>query len=157
MSCAPSWWHRGCPDGQHVCEQPATTWPTRSGEGSTPIATSVTTTTFTDSGRVNGTTYRYNVAAVNAVGVSPSSNEASATPQSTQPTAPSAPTGLTATAGNASVALLWTAPASNGGSPVTGYAVLRLDAGRRQPDADRHERHGARPCRNGHPAAMQDS
>ncbi len=95
------------------------------GEGTTPIATNVPTTTFSDAGRVNGTTYYYTVSAVNAVGVSTRSNEASATPQPTQPTAPGAPTGLTATAGNASVVLSWTAPASNGGSAVTGYAVYR--------------------------------
>ncbi|MGO4598630.1 fibronectin type III domain-containing protein [Terrabacter sp. 2RAF25] len=98
---------------------------TPGGEGTSPVATNVSTTTFTDAGRVNGTTYYYTVSAVNAVGVSARSNEASATPQTTQPTAPGAPTGLSATAGNASVALAWTAPASNGGSALTGYAVYR--------------------------------
>lgn len=98
---------------------------TPGGEGTSPVATNVTTTTFTDAGRVNGTAYYYTVSAVNAVGVSARSNEASATPQTTAPTAPGAPTGLSATAGNASVALAWTAPASNGGSAVTGYAVYR--------------------------------
>lgn len=38
-------------------------------------------------------------------------------------TAPSAPSAVTATAGNSSVTVSWTAPASNGGSPVTGYTV----------------------------------
>jgi fibronectin type 3 domain-containing protein len=37
-------------------------------------------------------------------------------------TAPTAPTGLTATAGNTTAALSWTAPA-NGGSPITDYLV----------------------------------
>ncbi|MEZ2390128.1 polysaccharide deacetylase family protein, partial [bacterium RCC_150] len=42
-----------------------------------------------------------------------------ATPAST---APAAPTGVTATAGNASATVSWTAPA-NGGSPITSYSV----------------------------------
>jgi hypothetical protein len=40
-------------------------------------------------------------------------------------TVASAPTGLTATPGDTTVALSWTAPASNGGSPVTGYNVYQ--------------------------------
>ncbi|WP_460629671.1 fibronectin type III domain-containing protein, partial [Intrasporangium mesophilum] len=95
------------------------------GEGMTPIATNVATTSYTDAGRTNGTTYFYVVSAVNAAGVSQQSSEASATPQSTQPTAPAAPSGLTAVGGNASVALTWTAPPSNGGSPIIGYSVYR--------------------------------
>src|SRR5215472_3456617 len=38
------------------------------------------TTTFTDAGARSGTTYFYNVAARNRVGVSPDSNEVSVTP-----------------------------------------------------------------------------
>lgn len=37
--------------------------------------------------------------------------------------APAAPVGVTARPGNASIAVSWTAPANNGGSPVTGYEV----------------------------------
>ena len=37
-------------------------------------------------------------------------------------TAPAAPTGVSATAGNASATVSWTAP-SNGGSPITSYTV----------------------------------
>jgi hypothetical protein len=37
--------------------------------------------------------------------------------------APGAPTGLTATAGDTTVTLTWTAPSSNGGSVITGYNV----------------------------------
>jgi fibronectin type 3 domain-containing protein len=90
------------------------------GEANTPIATvSGTTTTFTDTGLTNGTTYFYNVAANNAVGVSPDSNEVSVTPAATV-TVPPTPTGLAATAGNGSVALTWAAAAG-----ATSYSIYR--------------------------------
>jgi fibronectin type 3 domain-containing protein len=56
------------------------------GEGGTPIATGIATTSYTNTGLTNGRTYYYKVAAVNGGGTSAKSNEASATPQS-QPTA----------------------------------------------------------------------
>lgn len=90
------------------------------GEANTPIATvSGTTTTFTDTGLTNGKTYFYNVAANNAVGVSPDSNEVSVTPAATV-TVPPTPAGLTATAGNGSVALTWAAAAG-----ATSYSIYR--------------------------------
>jgi len=51
-------------------------------EGASPIATGITATTYINTGLTNGTTYFYKVAAVNAVGTSPMSNEASAKPAS---------------------------------------------------------------------------
>jgi titin len=59
---------------------------------------------------------------VNAVGTSPQSNEAAGLPAAT---APSAPQSVVTTAGNASVAVAWSAPTTDGGSPVTGYNVYR--------------------------------
>ena len=88
----------------------------------TPLATNVSTTSFTDTGLTNGAAYFYTVRAVNAAGTSPPSNEASATPRAGVPTAP---LNLTASAGNASAQLAWSVPASNGGSTVTGYNVYR--------------------------------
>ncbi len=79
---------------------------TAGGEAATAVAAGITATTYTDSGLTNGTKYFYKVAAVNTAGTSPQSAEASATPA---PPVPAAPTGLTATAGNASVTLTWTA------------------------------------------------
>jgi subtilisin family serine protease len=84
------------------------------------------TTSYTDTDVSNGSTYYYQVAAVNAVGTGAGSNERSATPLAPPaPTAPGAPNLTAASAGNASVALSWTAPASDGGSPLTGYEVWR--------------------------------
>jgi Fibronectin type III domain len=46
-----------------------------------------------------------------------------APPQQDTPTPPGAPTGLTATPGNGTVTLSWSAPSSDGGSPVDGYVI----------------------------------
>jgi hypothetical protein len=44
-------------------------------------------------------------------------------------TVPGAPTGVTATAGNGRAVVSWRAPASNGGSPITGYTVSATAGG----------------------------
>lgn len=80
---------------------------TTSGGPYATIAPGVTSTSYTDTTAVNGTTYYYVVSAVNAAGESPDSSEVSATPQA--PTAPAAPTNLTATAsGKKKIRLNWT-------------------------------------------------
>jgi predicted phage tail protein len=107
-------------------------------EASSPVSGSpVRATSYTVSGLTRGTTYYFSVAAVNAVGEGPPSEEASATLPSvtsvgsasssgpaTKP-AFAAPAGLTVAAGDTQVHLSWTAPASDGGSPVTSYNVYR--------------------------------
>ncbi len=44
-------------------------------------------------------------------------------------TVPGAPTGVTAIRGNAQAGVSWTAPADNGGSPITGYTVTASPGG----------------------------
>src|SRR2546428_2645238 len=78
-------------------------------------------TSYTNTIVTPGVTYFYKVRAVNALGVSTLSNEASATP----PTLPSAPQNLQATTGVGNVALTWDASSSNSGSPITGYKIYR--------------------------------
>jgi fibronectin type 3 domain-containing protein len=78
------------------------------------------TTSFTDTGLTNGTTYSYTVVAVNGSASSAASAAVTGTPMAP---APAAPTGLSATAGNTQVALSWTAPAN-----ATSYQVYRNGA-----------------------------
>jgi fibronectin type 3 domain-containing protein len=83
------------------------------------VASNVSTNSFTDSGLTNGTTYFYQVTAVNSGGESARSAEVSGRPQAP----PAAPTNLAATAGNAQVTLSWTASAG-----ATSYKVYRSTA-----------------------------
>ena len=83
--------------------------------------TSNTTTTYAHTGLTAGTTRHYRVSAINANGTGTASNVANAT---TGATVPGAPTGLTATAsGTTAINLSWSAPASTGGSAITGYRI----------------------------------
>ncbi|WP_166542072.1 S-layer homology domain-containing protein [Paenibacillus lutrae] len=70
-------------------------------------------------GLTNGTTYHFVVKAVNAGGDSAASNQVSATPM----TVPGVPSGVTTVAGNGGAIISVTAPADNGGSPITAYEV----------------------------------
>jgi len=77
-----------------------------------------------DSGLTNGQIYFYKVSAVNAIGEGQLSGEASATPTlGINP--PSEPLNLQAAPGDRQVTLTWSAPASDGGSPITNYILYR--------------------------------
>ena len=80
-----------------------------------PPATSTTVT-----GLTNGTSYTFTVTATNANGTGPASSPSNAV---TPNTLPGAPTAVTATAGNGSATVNWTAPSNNGGSTITKYTV----------------------------------
>lgn len=75
-------------------------------------------------GLINGTTYYFVVAAVNAGGDT-YSGEISAIPK----TVPGAPTNVIAVAGNGQAAISFNAPADNGGSPITSYVVTSTPGG----------------------------
>ena len=97
-------------------------------------------TSYTNTGLTNGTTYYYVVAAVNAGGESANSAQVSATPQGSR----RRPTGLTATAGNAQVALTWTASA--------GASQLQRQARHRQRRTLRRDRRALPPTATPTPA-----
>ena len=92
--------------------------------GETLLATLGDVLSYTDLAVTNGPRYFYKVSATTEVGEGPQSTEVSATPMIPS-AAPSPPQNLVALAGNAQVALAWDTPASDGGSPVTGYSLYR--------------------------------
>ena len=74
-------------------------------EGASPVQTGVATdsTTVAEASLTPGQTYYFEIAAVSGFGISPNSNEASAM------AVPAVPTGVSATAGNGTVMLSWSA------------------------------------------------
>ncbi|MYC92444.1 MAG: fibronectin type III domain-containing protein, partial [Gemmatimonadetes bacterium] len=86
-------------------------------------------TTFTHTGLRPATAWRYQVAAINSVGVGPWSLEART---STNPDVPGPPTRLTAQAvGTSRIDIGWQGPVNNGGSPVFGYRIEASNDGGR--------------------------
>lgn len=90
------------------------------------VCTTTGTTSCGATGLTNGDGYIFYVTAVNAWGDGPASsgsnNGQAVVP--TNVTNPSAPSGLTASVSGQTVALSWTAPASDGNALITGYEVF---------------------------------
>ncbi len=80
-------------------------------------------TTCTVTGLTNGTPYTFTVTAKNTIGTGPPSAPSNTVTPSAATTVPSAPTGANAVAGDGQATVSWTAPLSDGGSPINGYTV----------------------------------
>jgi hypothetical protein len=81
-------------------------------------------TSCTVTGLTNGTTYTFTATATNAVGTGAASDSVTATPMAAKP---GAPTDLVANPADGSVTVSFTAPANDGGAPITGYTVTATD------------------------------
>ncbi len=103
-------------------------------EGSSSYSTLVantqsTNTKFTDTDLTTNTEYKYKISAINSVGTSAYSNEASATPlttssEPTQNIKPNSPRSLKAVPGSpTSIILSWKEPTPNNGPDVIGYEI----------------------------------
>lgn len=91
-------------------------------EGLAPVLVGAAVRSYTFSGLAAGSNHSLSVAAVNEVGTGAT---ASRTVTTASVQTPGAPTGVAATAGNARATVKWTAPASAGSSPITGYSLVR--------------------------------
>ena len=105
-----------------VQRQKCTPTPCASDGSSSSVSSS--TTSFNATGLALNTLYRWVVTANNAMGAGPSANS-----NQISFGVPSAPTGVTAVRGNSSATVSWTAPASDGGSPITQYVVTGTPGG----------------------------
>lgn len=106
---------------------------TCSGSGASKTATGLASPLLV-TGLTNGVAYTCSVKAANAQGSSLASGSVTVTPSAvaTPPdpvTVPGAPTIGTATAGNTSASIAFSAPAATGGAAITGYTVSCTGAG----------------------------
>ena len=112
-------WSAPASDGGSI----VTSYTVRASNGATvSVGGSTMTATFT--GLTNGTSYTFTVTAANSVGSGSASTPSNAV---TPMTVPGAPTNVSATAGNASATVTWSAPASDGGAAISAYVIRGSD------------------------------
>ncbi|MGW9317683.1 S-layer homology domain-containing protein, partial [Paenibacillus chitinolyticus] len=91
--------------------------------------TSTTASPVTVTGLTNGTAYTFTVVAKNSAGNSAVSAASGSVTPAAPISVPSAPMNVTATAGNGQATVSFDAPASDGGSAITGYTVTSSPGG----------------------------
>jgi hypothetical protein len=96
--------------------------PYTGGTAQPPTTVSGSTTSTTVTGLIPDESYTFTVTASNSAGAGPASTPSNAvTP--TPATAPTAPQSVTASPATNQALVSWSAPASNGGSQITGYTI----------------------------------
>ncbi len=121
-SATVSWTPPADDGGSAITEYTITTYEGSNPTGTTTASGSATSKTVT--GLTNGTTYTFTVYATNDAGDGPESDPSNAV---TPLGPPGAPTGVSASAGDASATVSWTAPADDGGSAITSYTITTYD------------------------------
>ncbi|MDQ1713504.1 MAG: hypothetical protein QOE45_2954 [Frankiaceae bacterium] len=117
-------WTAAPANGDPVSSYTVTTYASAGGLVSTQTAAG-TATSATVTGLTNGQGYYAYVNATNGVGAGPAASTGTVTPVAV----PGAPTAVTGSPLNNSAQVSWTAPASNGGSPITSYTVTAFPDG----------------------------
>ena len=115
-----SWATPSSDGGAAITGYTAQAWTASSGGSvAESCTTAASTTTCTISPLTNGTTYYVSVFATNSVGPGTSSDRIARTPGSL----PGAPRSVTTSRGDGNVTVTWSAPLSEGSSPITSYTA----------------------------------
>jgi hypothetical protein len=121
LQATVSWNAPASDGGSPITEYRITPYIGSSAQTPTTVAAPATSKAVT--GLTPGTTYTFKVVAINAAGPGPESTASNAVTPTT-PNPPGPPTAVTASSGGQQATVSWTAPASDGGSPITSYVVI---------------------------------